>query len=192
MNITYNLALAEMAVKAVGGIMTHGASNKPIDIVHSTMYRGGVLTDQSTGEQRTSVSRTHGTEFVSEAEFNRHQAARARQTGIGNCAEQATLAFEYLTTRARDGVAVLGMGGDHVCVLIGVPDAGTYPAPSSHDEPLTSVPAWPASAVICDPWYHEWFSVHRDWSRKVRDILRMTWPSDAVKETVRIDVIDRA
>jgi hypothetical protein len=187
MNLCYNLAVAEMAVAHVGSLMKHGASNKAIDLVHSTMYRGGALKKMSVSAQRFQLN----TKGMKESDVYQHIAAIASKSGIGNCAEQAALAFNYLSERvAKQTLCLVTLGTDHVCVLIAAP--GDYTASSTHAEPLNSKPdGWPGEAVVCDPWYHEWFSVRDDWSRKVRSILRETWPADVLKDTVAIRVIDR-
>jgi len=184
MSLSYNLMIAEQAVDYVGSIVKQGAENKPIDIVHSQM-RGGDLVMGSVRNQRTRVGSHEEKAMYHDA------AAIAKNTQKGNCAEQATIAFEYLSTKVRQSsLCLVTLGSDHVCVMIGPPD--DYTAGSNHEESLMDPPAnWASDAVVCDPWYHEWFGVNKDWTRGLYSILRVTHPSDAKLKTAKIHVIDQ-
>jgi hypothetical protein len=39
-----------------------------------------------------------------------------------------------------------------------------------------------AFAVVCDPWYHEWFSVQQEWGRKMWHIFKSTTRNPPVSQ----------
>lgn len=81
--------------------------------------------------------------FGNMGEQIRARALAATHTKVGNCMEQAAIAFCYLQ---RESVRPLdyyyAMGGDHQWVVIGRTKG------SSEDNP----DVWGPDAVICDPW----------------------------------------
>jgi hypothetical protein len=108
--------------------------------------------------------------------------AEIEKSGLGNCGEQSYVAFKYLVTKGPPSLAIMDwqlaqavngkISGNHQFVLIG---ASSLPKTTEAD--LEKPPAiWGPFAVICDPWYHEWFAVPFDWSRKMPQILAQTRP----------------
>jgi len=193
-----NLYIAEATVKYVESRMTHGASNKPDDVLHSKMkadalarteheeamknanvFSKGILwmqgpqpkepglTTQSAKAQRNAMVIDRSLPIIEQLLA---EAAVIEGTGIGNCGEQATVGFGYLYAR-RDmpKFALALFGTNHEFLVLGVPRMqliGTFP--------LGVAPLWPDEAVICDPWYHEWFGVAEGWTRRGRSILART------------------
>ncbi|MCF1457231.1 MAG: hypothetical protein LPH21_06590, partial [Shewanella sp.] len=92
------------------------------------------------------------------------------QSGIGNCTEQACVGFRYLCNCTQCKVfTVVSVGLDHRFLVLG---AGKDEVEGNYR--LNQAPDWPANAVICDPWYNEWFIVKKDWCLKMRLILETT------------------
>lgn len=107
-------------------------------------------------------------------------ACEIEKTGLGNCGEQSMVAFKYLVTKSAPGLALMHInGGNHEFVVLGM-DV-TVPAVTKGS--LTFPPDWGHNAVVCDPWYHEWFAVGSlDWQPKMKRILGETLgiaPQDA-------------
>ena len=67
--------------------------------------------------------------------------------------------------------------GNHTFVVVGMDPATPQVSLASLDTP----PQWGAHAVVCDPWYHEWFAVSgpqtlSQWTAKMSRILAETQP----------------
>ncbi len=101
------------------------------------------------------------------------RAQLAVHTGVGNCTEQSAVAFEFLKDRGETGMAWIGFPDhNHMFTVLGL----------SVQPPKTEIftigggaPAsWGPNAVVCDPWYHDWFLAATDWDRKIKHILRET------------------
>jgi hypothetical protein len=114
--------------------------------------------------------------------------AEIEHSGLGNCGEQSRVAFKYLITRGAGGLAIVdwgkivgradGASGNHTFVVIGM-DPMT---PETSLATLAAPPQWGTHAVICDPWYHEWFAVRdpdrpTQWTAKMSRILSETQPT---------------
>lgn len=112
-------------------------------------------------------------------------ASLVERTGLGNCGEQSYVAFKYLVTKGAPGLAIMDwdsmlnspkgadkLTGNHTFVVIGM-DAT---APDLTHGSLLAPPAWGENAVVCDPWYHEWFKVEsvNDWQSRMKRILSET------------------
>ncbi len=100
-------------------------------------------------------------------------AGLIQKTKLGNCGEQSAVAFKYLITRGAPGLAIVDWrGGNHTFVVIGM-DPGV---PDISKATLMIPPTWGKAAVVCDPWYHEWFSVESldDWQSKMKRIVADT------------------
>lgn len=176
------LIFAEMAVKHVENAVPYGAPNRAEDISHvraasdTTIWPALAPRDQSMMVARLNQAEVtrlmNGTIETSEQRMA-ELATLSKRWGVATCIGMSAVAFDYLKqkkAKAR-GLAVFGLQGcDHVLVVLGLND--TPPAV----EPVRGIlpPAsWPAWAVVCDPWYHEWFSV-RDWARKFPHIINYT------------------
>lgn len=149
------------------------SSNIPLDVLHLAMKCGtqnlvgvkGKMVDVI-NDQR---ARCKGAGWV------RKLGDAAEITHVGNCQERAASAFNYLSAVGREtGMAYFfmeGGGANHALVVLGLagrpPDTTTFVFG-------TGEPAWGPDAVVCDPWYHEWFVVSEDWGRKGRRILQST------------------
>ncbi|MCF1458364.1 MAG: hypothetical protein LPH21_12640 [Shewanella sp.] len=192
-NALQHLIIAQRVCDYVGQIMTKGAANKPIDIAHSRMRHESQMRDFSLYydnlpfyrkpmawrsrpkrdlslslllKQRDEYERWSSDSFLGVIAC----ALITEQSGIGNCAEQACVGFKYLCNRTNCEVfTIVGVGLDHVFLVLG---AGRDEVEGNYR--LNQAPNWPANAVICDPWYNEWFIVEKDWCLKMRLILETT------------------
>lgn len=182
MSLQHNLMLAEFAVAYTQEKMTKGASNKPEDLTHSSMRHAAQnsvmqffmkpdLNPDSVLNQRNEMApRLAQAESVHEKALM--AADEVERTGIGNCGEQSAVAYKYLYRRSDADLFVLAkLGTNHEFIIIGA-DA----AQVSGLHLVAVAPNWPADAVICDPWYHEWFAVAVSWPSKIRQILAKTEP----------------
>lgn len=107
----------------------------------------------------------------------------ASRFGVGNCTEQSAIAFEWLMNRGEQGIAWIEFPDhDHMFTLLGLHAA---PAQDETFRMRQSSPAsWSPTAVVCDPWYHEWFRIADDWNRKIGQILRESSGSAIADGTV--------
>jgi len=197
MSLQQNLIRAERAVKYVESILRDKACNRPEDLVHQlkrlagpdrfkrTMATGKVQTLEDLQAHPSLAYYMHkwkadrnGQQFTDMRTF----ADAIRKTPVGNCMEHAVLAAVYLKfeLKVAENVFVVrtdenGSEGylDHVFVLIDaeyLDDDET----ENYDTPLDQPPDFGPHAVVCDPWYHEWYSVQQDWCRKMGATLRLT------------------
>lgn len=122
--------------------------------------RGRAVAHRTFTEQNLQVG-------LGEADVRAQVAAFSR---CGNCVEQSALAFEYLRGRGERGMAWMGFPDhNHMFVVMGL---HTRPCDIAFFNIGGGAPlGWGPNAVVCDPWYHEWFLVREDWSRKIRHIL---------------------
>lgn len=178
-----NLTIAEYAVQYTVGKMTKGASNKPIDLAHSDIRRrvehGWTSWLRSNDLTTNSVKEQRAKQEADESNLNMIDrilgvADTVESSGIGNCGEQSCVAFKYLWNRRNPSknFVMVNLGRNHTCIVVG--------ATQSQVDGWSFVgmpPAWPADAVVCDPWFYEWFEVSSDWTRKVRQILAETEPN---------------
>lgn len=87
---------------------------------------------------------------------------------IGNCQEQATLAFNYLNSKSVSSLELCHfIGGDHVFVIIGR-------APNSD---IRNPSTWGDEAVLCDPWAENFFAKdYQKWLEKIAN------PSNSIEK----------
>ncbi|MCF1457232.1 MAG: hypothetical protein LPH21_06595 [Shewanella sp.] len=192
-NALQHLIIAERVCNYVGQKMTKGADNKPIDMAHSRMRHESqmrdfkVYYDNLPSFLQPTVWRWRPKPDLNESMVSkqRNKASRrsrdpfnwiiacallTEQSGIGNCIEQACVGFKYLCNRTQCKVFTLvSVGFDHWFLVLG---AGKDEVEGNYR--LNQAPNWPANAVICDPWYNEWFIVEKDWCLKMRLILETT------------------
>ncbi|MCF1456606.1 MAG: hypothetical protein LPH21_03275 [Shewanella sp.] len=191
-NALQHLIIAERVCNYVGQKMTKGAANKPIDMAHSWMRYQSQKRDFNVSYNKLPFYRkpmawlwspkpdlNESMLWAQRNEYGRGGcrsrdpfnwiiacALLTEQSGIGNCVEQAAVGFRYLCNYTRCEVFTLvDVGLDHAFLVIG---AGNYVEGYYR---LNKAPDWPANAVICDPWYNEWFIVKKDWCLKMRLIL---------------------
>lgn len=136
-----------------------------------------------------------GTALALRAEAAIRIANHIERTALGNCGEQSYVAFKYLIKRGASGLAIVNWSlSNHMFVVIGMePKLIT---PSKTFATLNEPPKWGPNAVVCDPWYNEWFSIHAklegaapannpagnlEWHRKMKRILGETVPSTIPK-----------
>jgi len=167
---------AERAVAYVDNIMRVGSSNRWHDVVH-TGIRFRTTDYESVQRQMGEQIQAQRNRLKGSGWFARMVIA-VESTGMGNCMERAVVAFNYLVTVGREtGVAYYSIksenpsGVNHAFVVLGLnqkpPDEETF-------EFGAGAPDWGPSAVVCDPWYHEWFHASVDWKRKGKHILQST------------------
>ncbi|MCF1458620.1 MAG: hypothetical protein LPH21_14040 [Shewanella sp.] len=189
-NALQHLIIAERVCDYVGQKMTKGAPNKPIDMVHSRMRHESqmrdfkVYYDNLPSFLQPTVWRWRPKPDLNESMVSkqRNKASRrsrdpfnwiiacallTEQSGIGACTDQAAVGFRYLCNRTQCKVFTLvSVGLDHAFLVLG---AGQHDVKGVYR--LNKAPDWPENAVICDPWYNEWFIVKKDWCLKMRSIL---------------------
>lgn len=104
----------------------------------------------------------------------RKRAELCAQLRYGNCNEQAALAMVYLMDRygpAAGGMAlVMTATYNHVFLVIGLPRIGRGDMAAVIPGTLAVPPVDWEQAVICDPWYHEWYEM-KDFEAKMRQTL---------------------
>ncbi|CAA0116075.1 Uncharacterised protein [BD1-7 clade bacterium] len=101
------------------------------------------------------------------------RAAISQKMGVGNCAEQAAIAFEYLKGKGEKNIAIVSIADyDHHFVVMQLIQEPAKISFFQIDGFLP--PSWGVNAIVCDPWYHEWFYVEKDWHRKIKHILKRT------------------
>ena len=168
---------AEMAVKYVEEKMTFGALNKPED--ESRRNQKGIEPPYSGIDAfRFAAFRAMMTQgSVKEAQDPRisnlySMAKFAEEVGMGNCGEQAAIAFRYLIKTKNLGhvgqFVIIGKKPLHEIVVLGL----TGSPPEMQHLNLEQYPSGWTNAVVCDPWYHDWFKVSDDWSRRIGNITR--------------------
>ena len=180
-NALQNLIIAERVCNYVGQKMTKGASNKPIDLAHSKMrhdelpfykrwFSSQDLASTSVDSQRVEVRNQGKNLPLSELVFANARTVEA--SGIGNCGEQASVAFKYLCDqKLSDKFCLASLGHNHEFIIIGANGQQV-----NGMQYIGVSPDWPVETVVCDPWYNEWFVVQTDWTRKIRSILKETEP----------------
>jgi hypothetical protein len=92
-----------------------------------------------------------------------------KKSKLGNCGEQSCLAFKYLITRGAPGLGIIEwVSGNHTFVVLGMQASVAKESSGS----FATAPEWGPDAVVCDPWYHEWFAVSSasDWKTKMKRI----------------------
>ncbi|MCF1458713.1 MAG: hypothetical protein LPH21_14530 [Shewanella sp.] len=191
-NALQHLIIAQRVCDYVGQKMTKGAANKPIDMVHSWMRYQSQKRDfkvyydnlpsylqPMAWRWRPKPDLQADMLLAQRKEYGRCSpsflsitacALLTEQSGIGNCTEQACVGFRYLCNHTNCKVFTFAsVGLDHWFLVLG---AGKDEVEGNYR--LNQAPDWPANAVICDPWYNEWFIVKKDWCLKMRLILETT------------------
>jgi hypothetical protein len=162
---------AEIAVKKVKQTIPYGAAN-----VMSDGWRAdppAALSRVQLLNQLRNQVKTHVTAATDPIESLWKRAQFAAHVKVGNCHEQAAIAFSYLHQTGREQklacVAYRSNVPDnqHVFVVLGLDQR-----PDRLSFKFGQVPDWGFDAVVCDPWAHEWFRVSHDWKRKGQKILQ--------------------
>lgn len=177
-SLTKNLVYAEAAVKYVEAKLFLGSTNRSLDEEHGRSLPGE-LADSAIREDllcrlRNNVGQSQPL-GMSAGVAALWTADKFEEAGIGNCGEQARVAFKYLLhhTDAKE-VSTLNVGDNHQLVVIGASRSELENAASRHSTySLVIPPSLPEETVFCDPWYHEWFPVS-EWPNKIKSILRAT------------------
>jgi predicted RNA-binding Zn ribbon-like protein len=92
---------------------------------------------------------------------------------IGNCFEHAVLACHYINSKNIPNYLVeTDDSTNHCFVVVGAP-GGLGGQTTTVTKTAAGVLA-SAFTVVCDPWYHEWFSVQQDWGHKMWHIFDQT------------------
>jgi hypothetical protein len=199
MSLNRNLMLAESAAKYAHDALRGRASNRPEDIVHTLHeelrtfardsftdadvqkdYVLSALNGTTIGTRGNTIYQ-HRWTAIEEARTARTNAGRRLesaailQDGIGNCFEHAVLACHHLNGKGVTSYMVdTDDDTNHCFVVLGL--AGNLDGTTANAAP-NAAPGQPfnaAFAVVCDPWYHEWFAIGTHWSTKMHRILRTT------------------
>ena len=102
----------------------------------------------------------------------RRASQLSKNLGIGNCGEQAAIAFEYLSQRTTIPVTLASLGENHWCVLIDC-DLQTKKNISVTSSRFAAFDLGP-DCVVCDPWAEQYFAVADEWGSKMPGILAST------------------
>ena len=189
-----NLIYAEAAVKYADEILRGRSSNRPDDLVFglqkqlgskavADMAKNDKLLFQTTMENADKDTKQKIVEWEVAAR-SRYDVKALLVHRVGNCWGHSLLAAYYLQSKRIPSFIAETQGEevDHVFVLIGL-----EPSKKSLEirVPTKTVPTdFPPEAVVCDPWYHEWFSVQSEWPRKMGSIFRrnLVDPSESVPQ----------
>jgi len=193
-----SLMWAERAVKHVENVVKLGAANKPIDVYHTGRAAPGEDMNEKVRGLRAKLPT-----LINQIKLTGNPVKiidlRAKMAGhiqMGNCMEQAAVAFDYLrTTGQQTKMAYLlfddkdynegAIKVDHAIVVLCLdkepPRIEEYVIGSSPPE------SWGENAVVCDPWYHEWFVAATDLTRRLDRILRST-TNQRVKQGSKVKV----
>ncbi|WP_137180382.1 hypothetical protein [Roseomonas sp. AR75] len=200
MSLHLNLMHAEAAVAFAEKHLRGRASNKPEDIIHTHQenlrrFATGISANKEIQQEivldslansfnvRMGCQQLHGERAgaISSARDARKlagerlNAAAIIRDGIGNCFEHAVLACHHLNGK---GVASYMVDTDdetnHCFVLIGLGGGLDGTTVQAAPNALPGAPFNAAFAVVCDPWYHEWFAVGSFWATKMHRILMTT------------------
>ena len=155
MSLQEHQAASTAAIKHVKSTLKIGAATCPNDVI-AARSKGILLNAGVIDAQRLTYRKGPNQTFP--------DAVRevAERTGIGNCGEQSFVAFEFLrwehehlTLAILGSQAVAGFMGigamqdwNHQFVVIGASLRKGSALILDRSRP----PAWPADAVICDPW----------------------------------------
>jgi hypothetical protein len=194
MSLQRNLLFAEEAIAYVDSILYGKASNRPEDIAHILQRNLGKEQYQKTLDKAPKDFYT-GKSAKLDVMFDKfsdkyHEKViekgrtgdpeKIKQRGVGNCFEHAVLVGDYLKKKGIEvNVYILETLDepdpheylDHVWNVLEIaPELPNGVRNIALDEP----PGFGPHAVVCDAWFHEWFSVQNDWERKMRSILRLT------------------
>lgn len=163
MSIQDNLALAEEAILHVRTeAITGGAANRRDD-----QYRTGGKVMKQVAASRHKIRNDHAKGM----DLHTACVTRARANKVGNCEEQARVAFDYLVGHGGRNVALVDLNGwNHVFVVLGADRlAGCdYKVVSR-----TTAPPFGAEAAICDPWVVMAWDVAR-WPEWMKTTLYLT------------------
>lgn len=165
-----NLIWAEEAIWRVKMIVPAGAGNRIEDI-----YRSGGRVNQ----RRINLDRAESARLERDG-MNRYTAIEtvARASGIGNCGEQAAMAFRHLTheTAAPDVAMIELKGWNHTCVVVG---ATRLVGADFRTVTIDRAPDLGPEAVICDPWFGMAYDVTH-WTANMTATLAQTcWGKQA-------------
>ena len=106
-----------------------------------------------------------------------HEASMRAQvaefSNVGNCTEQSAIAFEYLRKHGERRMAWIAFPEhNHMFTVLGLT---VQPRNVAYFRIGSGAPLnWSPGAVVCDPWYHEWFEVGAGWDKKISQILTAT------------------
>lgn len=95
----------------------------------------------------------------------------------GNCQEQATLAYRFLTSKGQFPLEICHFeNGDHVFVVIG----------RNVDSDIKNPRSWGENAIICDPWFRNFYAKdYQQWLEGLR-LEGLHLPADSV---INIEVL---
>jgi hypothetical protein len=191
----YNVDLmrAENAVKYVETKVKYGAPNRSEDVLHvEQRYFALDWPSSAPRDQSQMLGILHGRlpeimtlmdgPVANSAARMRTLSQLTQRGGVGTCIGLSAVAFEYLMDRHVMGMAVIGLERcDHAFVVLGLRQMP--PVFESFESKGAPPASWGLDAIVCDPWYHEWFIVGHDWNRKLQQILMRTAPAIANAES---------
>lgn len=164
---------AEMAADYVSNTARIKTGNRPEGI-------NRLPSERASTTEKVKSGRAFAREYFSKNKLTADQevslrAQVAEHSRAGNCTEHSAVAFEYLRKKGERGIAWISFPDhDHFLLVLGVPAK-----PPTEDTFIIgghAPEAWGANAVVCDPWWHDWFYVRneREWIFKISQILSST------------------
>lgn len=176
------LIYAESAIKYVENTVKYGSPNRPEDLAHiEGRYMRRLSWPANAPRDRTGMTSlldqveigrlSDGPLFTSTIRI-RQLATLTKASGVGTCIGLAAVACEYLLNKGLSGVALMGFNQcNHALVVLGLSSAPQAAEQFSRTGAAPS--SWGPRAVVCDPWYYEWFDVSQ-WRRKFPHIVNAT------------------
>ncbi len=177
-----NLAFAEMGCAYVDDVMHDGADNISEHVTHRAMYGSRRVLFETVDDFHQAKYAARPLELREKCStdpalnFSRymHDGDLAAMFGMGNCGEMAACAFKFLIDgKDISDIALFqmydGIDPMHTFLVLGVGSKPPFQQPFS----LDMIPGgWSPTAVWCDPWRREWFTVSGGWTRRIRQICK--------------------
>ena len=183
--ISIHMQLASSALQYVKYKVKNGSENRPEDFVLRTIKGEKTLGLASQRKLQTDLvklayeSPQPGTppQIIDMEDRIRFDAELVEKFGLGNCGEQACVAFKWLREFPIGGlVYVTLLGGNHSFVVL---RAG--PAARENDVFRTDKAKmrFGPNAIVCDPWLGggACFKVADQWDDRVRQMIREAQPT---------------
>lgn len=177
-----NLELAQAAVAYTTKTLVYGSANKPTDpkrcraaghLVPPVGVLRGLIPGADTADVGTPDHdlRAHASSIITEARY-------IERFKMGNCGEQASVAFTYLMNRGVKDLAVFGLEIDppykslnfnHCFVVLGLKNE----PPPTQFLSFRQFPTGWEDAVWCDPWAGKCFEVACEWPDETLQVIFM-------------------
>lgn len=185
MPLADDLAAAEAAIKHVQRELRYGADTRDRDVLFRITWAGEppVSLAEHQASRRLAIPGYYERDDdprqnVAAVLCDAHDSSIAQ---VGNCDEQAAVAFSYLiNVQHRTGVGVFGLNSNNRWWQRNLEFGHTFVVLGFDSEPPTKTiyqeshyPAGWDNAVWCDPWAEVCFGVREGWPHRVKSILAL-------------------